>query len=314
MQTRFSLTSTALFKMSLLGVVLLSVSACAETTMPSATSMRLGAAAFAPQGYLKFCERRPDQCGLPSPISGDERIKLERVLNQQQWANVLNLAPTSTAKPAAMDLTDAKTAGPGDDDFRETGPAVETTLSPKDAAPDGGNDLRGVKLDNGGGVLSPTASALDIGPAASRTAIHVTPLVWAALNGVNQSINDKIRPMSDEQAFGVSDYWTLPLSEGPRPVGNCKHYALEKRKALVEAGFSPDALSIAIVKTGWGEVHAVLIVGTDKGDYVLDNLTPFIRGWQDVHYTWIERQTPGAPLRWAALAKDQIDPRPARTS
>jgi predicted transglutaminase-like cysteine proteinase len=137
-----------------------------------------------------------------------------------------------------------------------------------------------------------------------RYAIHLTPMVWAALNGVNQSINARIRPMSDQQAWGVADYWNLPLSDGPRPVGDCKDYALEKRKALVEAGFSVDALSLAIVRTGWGETHAVLIVGTDEGDYVLDNLSPWVKGWEAVNYTWIERQTPGQPLRWAALAAD----------
>jgi predicted transglutaminase-like cysteine proteinase len=157
-------------------------------------------------------------------------------------------------------------------------------------------------------VLSPTLEAPAVlvgeqqaGPAPQPAMLHLTPLVWEALNGVNQSVNAKIRPMDDQQAFGVADYWTLPLSDGPRPVGNCKHYVLEKRKALVEAGFSPNVLSIAIVKTGWGEVHSVLVVDTDQGDYVLDNLTSVIKPWRDVRYTWIERQTPGKPLRWAGV-------------
>ena len=312
MQSKLSFTPTTLFKASLLSAALLSVSACAETSMPSATSMRLGAAAFAPQGYIKFCERRPDQCGLPSPMSTAERGKLEKVLNQEQWANVFNLTPTSTTKPATADLTEAKSAQPSDTDLAAS-PVADAAPPSPEVTPDLTNSAPAIKSDDTGDHPALAPSPLG-GQTASRTAIHVTPLVWAALNGVNQSINAKIRPMSDEQAFGMSDYWTLPLSDGPRPVGNCKHYALEKRKALVDAGFSPDALSIAIVKTGWGEIHAVLIVGTDKGDYVLDNLTPWIKGWQDVNYSWIERQTPGAPLRWAALAKDQQGPYPYRAS
>jgi predicted transglutaminase-like cysteine proteinase len=154
-----------------------------------------------------------------------------------------------------------------------------------------------VRLTGGAG---PTPSGTEA-TVAKVAALHMTPLVWQALNGVNQSVNAKIRPMDDQQAFGVADYWTLPLSDGPRPVGNCKHYVLEKRKALVDAGFSPDVLSIAIVKTGRGEVHAVLIVGTDQGDFVMDNLTYEIKAWRDVRYTWIERQTPGKPLRWAGI-------------
>jgi predicted transglutaminase-like cysteine proteinase len=53
-------------------------------------------------------------------------------------------------------------------------------------------------------------------------------------------------------------------------------------------------------------VHAVLIVSTDQGDYVLDNLSPWIKGWQDVNYTWIERQVPGQPLRWANVTTKPI--------
>ncbi len=348
------------------------LSACAETGMPVSTPMQLGASAYAPRGYLKFCGRRPDQCGLSSPMAEEDRTQLEKTLNEQQWANVFNAQPTAIGStetsqeplPETSDLTgsvdlNAGLASPtvqSAPSLAYTTDVVAGTEIAPDAPPERSGDSASI-TDPRGGMLSlitvaeassiSTALALSplngaggalekqepfgaadlrvadivkngVTPLASLSSeptlpqpvalpalvptsktIHLTPVVWAALNGVNQTINAKIRPMSDEQAFGISDYWTLPLSDGPRPVGNCKHYALEKRKALVDAGFSPDALSIAIVRTSWGEVHAVLIVGTDQGDYVLDNLSPWIKGWQEVNYTWIERQVPGKPLRWA---------------
>ena len=360
-------------------------SASAENWAPSSSPMELGSAAFAPRGYLQFCERRPDQCGLPTPMAAQDRAELERTMNQEQWSNVFHLHPNAIAAPnddipGAEDLTGSVSLEPtalsigvtdrastaievlADKAFptlhvdffhsieapslnpvtaskiitaftvmipsndlslvplirpvgqgllnQITSPSMELagltagydakTVTPPSAARDG----EGTPISPPAGGDSPSLSPEPPQTSAAIPLIHLTPLVWEAFNGINQTINARIRPMTDEQAFGVADYWTLPLSDEPRPFGNCKHYALEKRKALVEAGFSPDALSIAIVKTRWGEVHAVLIVDTDKGDYVLDNLSPWIKGWRDVRYEWIERQTPGHPLRWAGVLAD----------
>lgn len=296
MQPKFSLFSHRPVPVFAAAAALLSLSACAETSMPTSTPMQLGAAAYAPQGYIRFCERRPDQCGLPSPIAEADRVRLERVLNQQQWANVFNLQPTATAPKASPAELEMKTESVDILDFSSlsfysSSEDMEVTQRMSDAADPSPTNAAVSTLSDPPAVRS-----------RGKTTLHMTPMVWAALNGINQSINGRIRPMTDREAFGVADYWTLPLSDEQRPVGNCKHYALEKRKSLVEAGFSADALSLAIVKTGWGEVHAVLVVDTDQGDYVLDNLSPWIKGWQEVRYSWIERQAPGEPLRWAALA------------
>jgi predicted transglutaminase-like cysteine proteinase len=107
--------------------------------------------------------------------------------------------------------------------------------------------------------------------------------------------------MSDEAAFGESNYWTLPLEDEHRAVGNCKHYALEKREALVDAGWPPQALSLALVRTAQGELHAVLVVATDQADLVLDNLSPHVVDWRRLDYHWLVRQAPGEPLRWVAV-------------
>jgi hypothetical protein len=42
-------------------------------------------------------------------------------------------------------------------------------------------------------------------------------------------------------------------------------------------------------------------VATDKGDYVLDNLSGEIRSWGAAGYTWIERQDSTNPTAWVTL-------------
>jgi predicted transglutaminase-like cysteine proteinase len=138
----------------------------------------------------------------------------------------------------------------------------------------------------------------------SADAPAMSPALWTQLNAVNRDINARIRPASDEKAFGVSNYWGMPLSEGNGALGNCKDYALEKRAALVTAGVPASALSIAIVKTRRHETHAVLLVATSSGEYVLDNLSEWIVPWREAGYTWLARQAPGQPLRWFAPQGD----------
>ena len=83
--------------------------------------------------------------------------------------------------------------------------------------------------------------------------------------------------------------------------GDCEDYALEKRRRLIEAGVSAEALSMAVVVTRRGERHAVLVVAFESGDVVLDNLTPWPTPWADLGYTWIERQV-GSSNAWTTVS------------
>lgn len=88
------------------------------------------------------------------------------------------------------------------------------------------------------------------------------------LRKVNLAVNRAIAPRSD----GTRDVWTVNAASG-----DCEDYTMTKRLRLVKAGFPPGALRIAHVKTRKGESHAVLIVRSQRGDLVLDNLTDAIR-------------------------------------
>ena len=91
------------------------------------------------------------------------------------------------------------------------------------------------------------------------------------------------------------------VTVGASAAGDCKDYVLEKRRALIAAGLPAGALSIAIVKTSWGETHAVLLVSTTGGELVLDSLTPRIQAWRKTGYTWVARQAPGQQLAWVKI-------------
>jgi len=131
--------------------------------------------------------------------------------------------------------------------------------------------------------------------------IGMNTVTLGLLRVVNDQVNGKMRATSDIQAYGIADYWNDPiLVRGVR--GDCEDFALEKRRLLVEHGVPAGALSIAIVRTRLGEEHAVLVVTTNAGDFVLDNLTYGVRPWRRAGYTWISRQGPGDDLGWVSLA------------
>ena len=130
-----------------------------------------------------------------------------------------------------------------------------------------------------------------------------TLLPWTAANRkllarINGKVNHALIERSDAEAHGQQDYWTEVPLKGAVRYADCEDYVLTKRKALVDAGVPAKTLSIAIVQTTGGSTHAVLVVATDKGDFVLDNLDPFIRPWTDTTYYWVSRQSADDPFAW----------------
>ena len=126
----------------------------------------------------------------------------------------------------------------------------------------------------------------------------MTAETYARLRQVNRDVNRRIRPRTDAQAFGVSDYWTLPLSTGARAEGDCEDFVLQKRSDLRRAGLDLGAMSVAIVRTPRGDAHAVLLVNTERGVLVLDNLTSRVDRLERSPYRIMMREVFGAPDTW----------------
>jgi predicted transglutaminase-like cysteine proteinase len=122
-----------------------------------------------------------------------------------------------------------------------------------------------------------------------RSMVTATPDLMTVLKNVNRRINGSIRYTSDR-----GDSWQLNPSRG-----DCEDYALSKRSALIKAGVAPGALRIAMTFTRRGVPHAVLVVKTSDGDYVLDNLNNNVKPLARSGYNILAMSTSN-PLRWGA--------------
>jgi len=127
--------------------------------------------------------------------------------------------------------------------------------------------------------------------------ITMTDSNWRTLKQVNSAVNSSIWAEYDQDHYGRAEYWTIP-TDG---YGDCEDYALVKRRDLIAEGFPVSALRLAIVIAPREARHAVLTVVTDKGDYVLDNLSDNVVAWNTTGYTWIERQDAKRPMVWVSL-------------
>lgn len=90
------------------------------------------------------------------------------------------------------------------------------------------------------------------------------------IDAVNSYIN-QTRYIEDSANYGKSDYWATPIeffSKG----GDCEDFAVAKYASLRALGFSTDQLRIMIVQDKIKRIaHAILIVYTPEGAFVLDN-------------------------------------------
>ena len=126
----------------------------------------------------------------------------------------------------------------------------------------------------------------DVNPAEPAT-IALTGRLWKTLNAVNKQVNTKIKPRTDLEHWGIVDRWDL-AEDG---YGDCEDYQALKRKILVEQhGLPRRALRMTVVVDEQGEGHAVMMVRTDAGDFVLDNKRSTILSWQDTGYVFVKRE------------------------
>jgi len=130
---------------------------------------------------------------------------------------------------------------------------------------------------------------------ADRAHIELTAETMELLQRVNRRVNAAIAPIRKNYASGNA--WTIAPA-----AGDCNDYAVTKRHELVESGLPTKALRLAVVKTGSGLGHLVLVASTSKGDLVLDNLSSVIRPWQDTDYIWLKIQSASDARFWYQIA------------
>ena len=82
---------------------------------------------------------------------------------------------------------------------------------------------------------------------------------------INSDVNASVKYKTDLGQYNVPEFWTVAGK-----FGDCEDYALLKRKMLIDAGFDRDKIHLCTCFVD-GAGHCVLLVETDRGNYILDN-------------------------------------------
>ena len=141
----------------------------------------------------------------------------------------------------------------------------------------------------------PTECRVDV---ADPVDVVLTPDVMETLDAVNARANAEIEPVSNLEHWGtLLDHWDYPVDG----KGDCKIYALWKRRLLLDMGFPRQAVLMTIVRDLEGNGHTILTVKTNKGDLVLDNMVGEIRYWDETGYKFVKRQSQEDPNVWVSI-------------
>ncbi len=115
------------------------------------------------------------------------------------------------------------------------------------------------------------------------------------LSAVNSAVNRKIKPIRDEEQFGVRDLWSYGAK-----TGDCEDFAIAKRAALLSRGYRPENTLLAMGYSA-GQAHVVLLVRTDAGDYVLDNLNAAVLPVEKSSVHIAKIQSPENGAEWLSV-------------
>jgi predicted transglutaminase-like cysteine proteinase len=134
------------------------------------------------------------------------------------------------------------------------------------------------------------------------TFARLTAQSWIELNRINAIANREIEPIGDQDHYGIYEqgilnWWTYP-DDGK---GNCNDYVMLKRKLLIEAGWPKAALLMTVVVDHHGDGHLILMVRTDRGDLILDNMREEIVSWDRTGYRFVKRQSALNHNDWVAI-------------
>lgn len=222
-----------------------------------------GEAMVPPRGALSLCVEDRETCGLPSGDLAEDRGSSDQGL----------VTEGSSAEPEAIKVNIVLQEG--------VNPWV-LTVPARD---------RPIHLE-----LRPRVEAEP--DSVGAPSIMNDEQVMAHARIVNARINAVMRYRSDEIIWGVEERWVRPLTRYKSRFGDCEDFALEKRSALLEAGVPAERLRMAVVWSRSTGVHAVLILRTSDGDFVLDNAERTIRRVDETNYEWRSIQSGPHLLSW----------------
>ena len=114
---------------------------------------------------------------------------------------------------------------------------------------------------------------------------------------INHQVNRAIIPEPNTQGLAAEKWLISPNA------GECHDYAVTKRHELIARGWPARNLLLAEVVVASGEHHLVLVVQTNEGDFVADNLNANIRNWTKSPYQWVRVQSATNPMYWSTVTR-----------
>ena len=132
------------------------------------------------------------------------------------------------------------------------------------------------------------------------------------LHGVRDWVRTNIKQVTDVDINinGDPEYWQAPWETLDREEGDCEDHALLTRYFLLDMGWEPSMLLMAVVKKPDGEGHAVLIVRgrNSQGEInlILDNLDQRILKVEETNYKFLKRQSPRHAGKWESINDSRI--------
>lgn len=248
------------------------------------TGFTLGHRVLAPAGYRAYCQADESGCGATAATPAPAPVVVQADVGDV-WRSAFAQVRAERAFPTGS-VTPIRVGGV---DWRlRVRPQV---IAPVESAP------------------KPVAAPVSAEP----ERLTLTSRSRRMLQTVNQDVNGRIRPERDEDVGDGRDVWGARLDADGRLYGDCEDYVLAKREALLEAGVPASALSIAVGRNRQGGSHAVLVVATDQGELVMDNLSYWVRPMARSPYRWVMMQAYGEPNNWRAVTTaDNAGPAPRR--
>jgi predicted transglutaminase-like cysteine proteinase len=118
------------------------------------------------------------------------------------------------------------------------------------------------------------------------------------LNRVNREVNEQIEFTLDTELYEKEEYWNLPETKG-----DCEDNALEKRRRLAKLGLSRGSMSMATAFHATKfYAHALLLVETSEGTFVLDQDNEEVVLWRDAPYIFEARELTNG--RWERFVQE----------
>lgn len=287
---KLTASSNRSIRIALLASIVAGAAAAPAQAIPFAHGLSVFTAAIerakAPNGWSAFCARYASEC---SKTSYARKIALTAMASAEPAADwngasnkaILTLPESPLANIWAIGGQEAEQPG--------------IKLAYWDASIDA-HTLFVPKAEKSF-LESKQETSRSVSAAEAPRKIEMTPDNFETLARVNSRVNREIKPVPDQKHFGRVNVWVYP-SDGK---GDCKAYALVKQRKLIDAGFPREALLITIVWTKENQGHAVLMARTNKGDYILDNLSPRVLLWSETTHDYVKRQSVSDPNAWVYI-------------